>query len=578
MISVPSNIFDEINFTKGYKPFVMLANNNNVECSLYIDKTYAYCYPNDESFEMPIDTIYEVEDYTNETKKILSVNSSEELGFIDDPKLISGIFAYSQHTDISATVTNSNTDKNGYISTVTACVNGGGIFTFKVGLLDQYPKFVVSKEFDVSLKDGLNTIDVSNLRIPIKKGEQIAISCTAKDTQSTLKYTSNNSAIDKELFYGPNNGTWSKLATEYGGKIILSYTINTVNSIFTEKTDFESVEERLKNNEENINKLRYVYDNNGTAYKLIVVDGILTLKNTQYKNVLALGNSMTSHMYAAEKIGYYGDDSWAMASTNKTNTTWTEFLKVILQQKQNDAKVTPFNINTWENNYIDADLDSLFADYIGGDYDLIVFRAGENGIAGDDYTEGLDILITFLREKFPKADIVMTSLLWSNSIKDNAIKEIANKYDYTYIDVRSLRDSCLLGQMLMGVDDTLHPIINNGVAGHCTDVCFFNLANSLGSALGYTEIEGKHSVNITSSITFKINNTIQIKESYVSILTYEQNMPTVNATNISTGEIIETTIHDMSEVEYQQEPDKKATYVITFKMPDSDVNINIVAP
>ena len=514
--------------------------------------------------------------YSEALSHLVTINEDDHIyGRYSPESPLSNIFPIAAHVDCSATTTNSEAESDGFLTEVRAQVNGAGNYTFRVGLLDQYSRFVVSNEFILHLSNGLNIIDVSDKRILIAKGEQLAISCTSNagtSGTSSLRYGQNTEHIDNELLYGFNNRTWAKLAAEYGGEINLSYKMLSVDSIFALKSNIDSLEEQIEKQNDTINSLRYVYDNNGVPYKLSIYNGEIVVKSVQYKKVLALGNSLTSHGYA-KNIGYYGDDTWAMASTNKITTTWTNHLQTILRQKQSDATVTPFNIAEWETNYMGVDLDTLFASHKGIEYDLIVIRAGENGTAGDDYAQGVDRLVTFLRTNFPAADIIITDMFWHNSTKEAGFREIAKKYNYPYISFGNIADRCLLGQMLMGRDDQFHPITHNGVAGHCTDVCFFDFANILANALGYSQISGKYTVTINTSIDYSINQTSQVADGYVSILTYGSSAPTVN---VKQGEsVVQTTTHSLSGVSWINTPSKVPTFVTTFKMPSGDVIVSI---
>lgn len=514
--------------------------------------------------------------YSEALSHLVTINEDDHIyGRYSPESPLSNIFPIAAHVDCSATTTNSEAESDGFLTEVRAQVNGAGNYTFRVGLLDQYSRFVVSNEFILHLSNGLNIIDVSDKRILIAKGEQLAISCTSNagtSGTSSLRYGQNTKHIDNELLYGFNNGTWAKLASEYGGEINLSYKMLSVNSIFALKSNIDSLEEQIEKQNDTINSLRYVYDNNGVPYKLSIYNGEIVVESVQYKKVLALGNSLTSHGYA-KNIGYYGDNTWAMASTNKITTTWTNHLQTILRQKQSDATVTPFNIAEWETNYMGVDLDTLFASHKGIKYDLIVIRAGENGTAGDDYAQGVDRLVTFLRTNFPAANIIITEMFWHNSTKEAGFMEIAKKYNYPYISFGNIADRCLLGQMLMGRDGQFHPITHNGVAGHCTDVCFFDFANILANALGYSQISGKYTVTINTSIDYSINQTSQVADGYVSILTYGSSAPTVNVKQ--GGSVVQTTTHSLSGVSWINTPSKVPTFVTTFKMPSGDVIVSI---
>jgi hypothetical protein len=576
---IPDNVWDNVDYNKGYDLFILIDNTTiHGTFTLNIYDAYVADYAGaDNPYCLDNEAIEDTIKYSEDLSHVVIINMDDHIyGKYSLESPLWEAFPVAAHVNFSATTTNSEARSDGFLTEVRAQVNGAGTYTFKVGLLDQYSRFVVSNEFTLYLSNGLNIIDVSDKKIPIAKGEQLAISCTSNagaSGTSSVRYGYNTKHIDNELFYGPNNSTWAKLATEYGGVINLSYKMLSLDSIFALKSNVDSLEEQIEKQNDTINSLRYVYDNNGVPYKLSVYNGEIVVKSVQYKKVLALGNSLTSHGYA-ENIGYYGDSTWAMASTNKVTTTWTNHFQTILRQKQSDATVTPFNIAAWETNYMGVDLDTLFTSHKGVDYDLIVIRAGENGTAGDDYAQGVDRLVTFLRTNFPLADIIITDMFWHNSVKEASFKDIAEKYNYPYISFGNIADKCLLGQMLMGRDDQFHPITHNGVASHCTDVCFFDFANILAKALGYSQISGKYTVTInTTSIDYSINQTSQVADGYVSILTYGSSAPTVN---VKQGEsVVQTTSHSLRGVSWINTPSKVPTFVTTFKMPSGDVIVSI---
>lgn len=577
---IPNDIWEKVDFASGYGLFVFINNQEHNEyLTLRVYDAYLADYTGiDNPVILDNEKIEDTIKYCGKLNNYINIHQYDDVYGNDSKNNLASSFPIKEHVNASATTLKSESLYDGYLSEIRVDVNGDGEYLFKVGLLDQYPRFVVSHTFTLNLSNGLNVIDVFDKRIPISKGEQIAISCVSTAGESggsSLKYDINSKHIEHELFYGGNNDTWKKLGSEYGGEITLSYKVVSIDSMFAFKDEVKILTEQVKKQNDTINSLRYIYDNNQVPYKLFVNNGEINIKSVQYKKVLALGNSLTSHGYA-ESVGYYGDATWAMASTNKVTTTWTNQLQNILRQKQPEATVTPFNIYNWETNYLGVDLNALFAPHKNVEYDLIIIRAGENsGNVTDvnDYAKGVDNLVTYLRTNYPLADIIITDMFWHNSIKEEAFKKIAEKYNYPYVSFGNIADTCLLGQMLMGKDDILHPIIHNGVAGHCTDVCFFNFANIIANAIGYTQIAGKYTVSIKSSIDYSINNTSQIKDGYVSILTYGTSAPLVSVK--CRDEVIPSENHSLDGITWINTPDKIPTNVTTFKMPEGDVIVEL---
>lgn len=478
------------------------------------------------------------------------------------------VFPYEAHKNGGLVVRDSIANEDGFLHQIKACVNGNGVFSLRVGLLDQRNMFVERSRTNIVLSLGNNTINVLDKHILIKKGETVALSITNDSATCSQFYERAQQSGEKTFLYSPSwDGVFSELATDFGGIVVFGFNMVSIESAFAYATDIEKTNETLNTIASKLNKQQYVYDADNNPYKLKVIDGELVPLPINYKKVLALGNSLTSHP-KSEDIGYYGDESWAMASTNKVETTWTNYLERILKQKNVSASVTPFNIFNWETNPNNVDLDSLFSKVSDTDYDLIIFRAGENGNYVDTYQEGFDRLIRFLQNKYKRASIVVSEMFWHNSQKEAVFKKVADEHNLQYVNTGNINDRCLLGQMLMGIDNQFHPIVHNGVVGHCTDVCYCKYGNILANALGYDEIQNElHTVSVSTNKEYSINNTIQVYNGYVSILTYEDTKPVIEG--------VSADIISLKSANWIDKPDKVPTYASVFKMPNSDVNITI---
>lgn len=579
LVSVPESLWQAAGASvdSEYQAFIRIYNKDAIEYSLYSYELLGADYPGlDNPYIIKPKAIDNTLEYTAALENFIQVSKKDiEFGYNESTDTLTNTFPIAAHIGFFATTKNSQSEYDGYISKIIVDVSSSGSYCIRVGLLDQYSRFVTSRKFTVILHSGHNEIDILKENIPIKKGEQIAINCVSENASSSLKYSVNSTTIKNELLYGKIDGVVSKLNTTYGGRIKLAYTVTEMLSSFITKEPIEALQEQIDKHSSSINELRYVYDNEGNPYKVVVKNGELAIRSLQYKKVLALGNSLTSHHYAPS-IGYFGDLSWAMASTNKEVTTWTNYLQRILRKKQPEAVVIPKNISQWETNYMGVDLDSLFAKEKTEFYDLIILRAGENGEAGEDYAQGVERLTKFLASTFQNAEIIITDMLWHNSSKEKAFRDIANKYKYMYISFGDIADSCLLGQMLMGKDEALHPITHNGVAKHCTDVCFFDLANIIAKALSYEELAEKHMLTINTTKEYSINNIYQMYNSYVTILTYEENEPNITIHGAVSENVIDTTIINLSATDWINSPTKIPTYATVFKMPDENVLIHYV--
>ena len=393
-----------------------------------------------------------------------------------------------------ATTSNSQSKMSGMLKNIVVYSSAAGTMKFAVGLLDQRNQAVISSTFDLSVSKGLNSINVESLKIPISKGEQVFV-YIGYYGDAILTWVTNRDAVEHEMLYGKTEIT--RLPTEFGGSVTLAYQVTEIDSLFAQKSEVEQTTNQLNSVMADLNKVGIIYDNLGNPYKLKVVNGGVIPVSLLYKKVVALGNSLTFHEIAGN-IGYYGD-GWAMAASVKENS-WTDLLQEVLRQKSSNASVIPHNIYKWEMDYLNVDLSELLDNVLTDDVDLVIFRAGENGNATDNYAEGVDRLITYVMEKCPAATIVMTSMFWHNATKENAMRSVANKYGLTYIYTENVGShACRMGDYTMGGDGQLYPIVNAGVAAHMNDVGFALWTNILANAFGYAPLNYIHNVSVVDN-------------------------------------------------------------------------------
>lgn len=452
------------------------------------------------------------------------------------------------------TTANSQTDTSGIIKEIIVRCKGSGKIRFVVGLLDQRNKVVVSQEFDADVISGINQLDIEDMNIAIAEGEQL-FAYIGYYGDAIITWEQNNTLIANEMIYGDINSEINRLPTKYGGYVTLAYTVLQIHSIFAQKSELKSQQSQISEIRTDVQKMGIVYDNEGNPYKLKVYNGTLIPISMNYKKVVALGNSLTAHEIA-ENIGYYGD-GWAMAASVKENS-WTYLLEEVLKQKRSDAVVVPYNIYSWEIDYLNVNLSELLDDVLTSDTDLIIFRAGENGSNTDNYDIGVDRIISYIINKCPSATIVMTSLFWHKDAKESAIKSVADKYGLSYIYTEAVGSNRYrIGDYTQGVDGLLYPIINSGVAQHMNDVGFAEWTNILANAFGYSPLNYIHNVSIVDSSN--IGYTAFNKWVYRGVFSIHTSANNVSA--ISGDEELIVT--------------NQGEGVWTFFMPNSDVTVTI---
>lgn len=249
-----------------------------------------------------------------------------------------------------------------------------------------------------------------------------------------------------------------------------------------------------------------------------------------------------------------------MAASTK-ETGWVYLFEQVLKTKQPDATFTGLNIYDWEVDYLNVNLSELLDSELSEDADLVIFRAGENNsnvTSQSEYEQGIERLIQYVINRCHSATIIMTSLFWHNTLKENAIRNVALKYGFTYIYTESVGDNrCRMGDYTKGGDGELHPITNNGVAGHMNDIGFSQWVSILSKALGYNFNTNLRNISVND--TLNIGYTCYEKWAVGGIFNIRTSSNNVTA-SYSGGSIPVTNHNDG---------------VFTFIMPDGDVTINI---
>lgn len=180
------------------------------------------------------------------------------------------------------TTSNSYSNEDGIISEVTLNVSAAGKVRLCVGLLDQRNIPVIANYFDVDVNGGLQTINIEEKLISISKGQQL-FSYIGYYKNAIFKWVAaeSNDGINNEMLYGKT--ALKRLANTYGGRVNLSYKVKEIISPFASKSEVNEVKETLSSQQEIINTMGIVYDSEGNAYKLKVIDGNIVPISLNYK-------------------------------------------------------------------------------------------------------------------------------------------------------------------------------------------------------------------------------------------------------------------------------------------------------
>lgn len=488
------------------------------------------------------------------------------------------------------TVKNSEADEDVVLEKIHIRVSDAGKYRFFTAMIDQNNLLTkAANYFDLNLSSGINDVDVSSLYVVIPKDHHLFAyldyykAAGASDGGVRWKdYQSDTSHLDVEMLYNtPSNQVVRRLATTGGGAVDFYWEAIGFNSAFASKSEAKSLENKIEVVNEQILTSKIITGANGKSYVLGVdLNGNVVALVQEFSNGLCFGNSLTDHAPSPER-GWYGDD-WPMAASNKT-TGWVNELQEIFKEKDPDAvvgKIGGTTISAFERNpgnYVtDSDFDAVMGNYLNENLDFIIWKAGENVLNASDYKAGLLRFFNYLQRKYPNAQIFVAQPFYAGTAITNAQQQAAIESHLTYIpDSESVYHKQQLGMFTYGADNNEYPIIDGPVADHLGDVGFLIWANTLATLFGYTPLDWRKSVTISSAsgIDYQVCENTGVKGGLYTVLG-KGTQPSVSVED-GNGNAVSYTIHDMTGVSWRTTPTYVPDWAITFVIPSTDVTVSL---
>lgn len=222
---------------------------------------------------------------------------------------------------------------------------------------------------------------------------------------------------------------------------------NTLGNIIDKLTEIGADVAELKSR-----KGSYVTMPDGSEGKLVYVDGVVTVKGSNYNKVLLLGNSL---LLGFSTNGSHGAPFGCTASDSKHDWAYllTEKLKVkspsVTVKKLHDAKFEQAESDTAAENYISNE----FAE-ADKNNDLVIVQIGDNAnteLRRTTFKNNFSKLISAIRTNNPAADIVVAGAWFNNGRIQDFLQAQASHLNYTVVP---LSDLCTSANMAT-VGDTV---------------------------------------------------------------------------------------------------------------------------
>lgn len=392
-----------------------------------------------------------------------------------------GTSSHSGASNIIWATSNTPCQESGIVSRITGHFDASGTAVIATGFIDQNNYVILGANYNITVPStGVQEISVENLGIYIKEGEFLFIdytkTCSVKFGVNASATTGISVHPDYEAEIRSDNVYFSfawQVKTEIQDYESLTKSV-TKNSF-----DIESLQETVSE----IDTSGIITDEiTGIPYRIVVRNGQIVAESALYNNVLVLGNSITIH----PNTSIWPASNRGMAAT-KQEYDFCSIMQTQMRLKDNSTTVTRLNISDWERDFTTS-LSTLIGNNLTSNTNLVIIRLGENVTDNSVFGNALTNLLTYIRG-ITTARVVVTSLFWANTSKDEIIKTFADSNRLTYIKINQFGNSSYeesMGHYVYNDDYTaISEITNSGVALHPSNKGMVAIANEILNSLGY---------------------------------------------------------------------------------------------
>lgn len=183
---------------------------------------------------------------------------------------------------------------------------------------------------------------------------------------------------------------------------------------------------------------------------------------------LAIGNSLTLHA----KTSFWWNEN-GMAASDK-NHDYFHLVVDYLNTNNGPVYAVPTNFAAWEVQTHDRDETLMFLEpYLNKEIDLITIQVAENAHDISTFEKDFISLINFVKDKCPKARVLVVGDFWKYSNRDEQKERACKKAGAEYVSLHGIKDNkeyfCGIGTRVLGDDGKEHIVEHDGVAAHPGD-------------------------------------------------------------------------------------------------------------
>lgn len=375
---------------------------------------------------------------------------------------------------------------DGIVKDIIAYAPTDGTYKFKIANLDQYNLIVNSTDFNLTLKSGLNKIDVEKNNLAISKNQMVLMDLSAAgiytpDSIGIFEPTilQDSAHTVNETGHSGNNLFDSDKIVPFSYSVIENTNVTKLNKISDEIVEINySIGEILP-----LKNGVTITAPNGIKFKIIVDNnGNLSTINTVPSKVVIAGNSLT---FEKGNIGMAASDG---------NHDYYQLIKNYIKNANPNAIINDrFNFSVWEMVETTDARNTLFNDrlkpLLSSDTDLVIIQLGDNVNTTErhaTFANDVNQLIKNIKSVSPHATIMWVAA-WFISFDTliDEIKSATSANGAVMVDITEYRsiasNQSYIGATRTGLDGTSWQVTTQGEASHPGDAGMLKIAQKIES-------------------------------------------------------------------------------------------------
>lgn len=204
--------------------------------------------------------------------------------------------------------------------------------------------------------------------------------------------------------------------------------------------------------------------------------------NGEEFNWFAIGNSITLH----EPNSHWWNPVGMAASD--ADHDYFALVRRHLEEKNGAVHAERLYFYAWETQDENRDFTLLYLEpYLCEELDLVTIQLGENVSGLETFAKDFETLITYVKERAPKARILVIGDFWTYENREEIKRKTADNTGVEFVSLDGIRDNgeyqCGMGATVYDAEGTAHSVDHGAIASHPGDKGMQAIAEKVIAAL-----------------------------------------------------------------------------------------------